>query len=182
MNENLMDHSLYNQWLLNDEYLTPDQFQLLKEHLRNCDDCQSLSNANMLLRSTSVIHPAAGFSQRFKIQLAAQQKIAQQRSVLGLVLLALVSIGFLALLFFPFLPYLVLTPAQLTDVWFKNLVFIALNARVFGAVMNTLLPVLAAIIPTYIWIFTILLIGVLVPVWLFSISRIGKSMYSVMEA
>ncbi|MEI6290442.1 MAG: hypothetical protein WCP19_08425 [Chloroflexota bacterium] len=182
MNENHMDHSLYNQWLLNDESLNSEQSRLLKDHLRNCVECQALSNANLLLRSSGVLAPAAGFSMRFQMRLSARQRLARQRSIIGLIFLVVVSIGLLILFFLPYLPYLVLTPAQLTDVWLKNLVYFALNARVFGAVISTLLPVLAGIIPTYIWISAILLIGCLVPLWAFSFSRIGKYMHSVLEA
>lgn len=181
MNENPTNHSLYNQWLLNDEFLSAEQFQLVKDHVRNCAECRSLSHANLLLRSSGVIRPAEGFTERFKFQLAAQNKIARQRSITGVLLLVLVSVVLIVILLLPFLPYLVLTPAQLTDIWFKNMVYAAQNARVFGAVLNTILPVLASIIPAYIWIFTLLVIGSLVPLWAFSISRIGKSMYSVLE-
>jgi hypothetical protein len=38
-----MDHRPYEDWLLDDERLTPEQDRDLRIHLRNCPECAALA-------------------------------------------------------------------------------------------------------------------------------------------
>ncbi len=147
-----MAHQYYEQWLLNDERLTPEQERDLRIHLRSCPDCAAISRANLALRAAPVIAPSQGFALRFQQRLAAQREAQRRRSIIGIFLLALAGAVAIALALLPILPYLVLGPEQLFTLWVSSLVYIAIVVRTVGAVGVTLLNVAGAFIPDYVWI------------------------------
>jgi hypothetical protein len=169
-----MDHRPYEDWLLDDERLTPEQDRNLRIHLRSCPECAALSRANMALRSAPVTAPAQGFALRFQVRLAAERKVQRRRSLIGLFLMVVVGTGGLLWLLSPYLPYLTLPPAQLASLWISNLVYIALTARVLSVLGNTLLNVLASFVPTYVWVLSVALLGGTGFLWTFSVRRVGK--------
>jgi len=174
-----MDHQPFENWLLNDERLTPEQDRELRVHLRTCPTCNTLARANFSLRSSAVIAPAPGFAQRFQVRLAAQRKVERRRTIIGLFLLASVGIGGLFWLLFPYLPYLALPPERLASLWITNMVSLALTARALGAFGNTILNVLGSSIPTYVWAFSLFLFGGLGFLWSVTFHRMGKTARSV---
>lgn len=174
-----MDHRPYEDWLFNDDLLeqialTPEQDRDLRAHLRNCPECTALAQANLTLRSATVSVPAEGFALRFQVRLAAQRKLQHRRSLIGLFLLAVVSLSGLFWLLFPYLPYLALPPAQLASLWIGNLVYIALTARALSVLGNTILNVLGSLVPTYVWVLSIALLGGMGFLWAGFARRIGK--------
>ena len=173
-----MAHRPYEDWLLDDERLTPEQDRDLRVHLRNCPECAGLTRANMALRSAPVIPPTKYFTLRFLVRLAAERKVQRRRSLIGLFLMAVVGIGGLFWLLFPYLPYLTLPPAQLVSVWISNLVYIALTIRAVGALGSILFNVLASFVPAYVWVISVSLLGSLGFLWMFSFRRVGKFVQS----
>jgi hypothetical protein len=173
-----MDHRPYETWLLNDERLNLEQDRDLRVHLRNCPECSALSRANMALRSAPVTAPAEGFALRFQVCLAAERKVQQRRSLIGLFLMVVVGVGGLFWLLSPYLPYLALPPAQLVSLWISNLVYIALTVRTLGVLGNTLLNVLASFVPTYVWALSVALLGGTGFLWTFSFRRVSKFLQS----
>lgn len=169
-----MDHRPYEDWLLDDERLSLEQERDLRAHLRNCPTCTALSQANLALRSSSVIAPAEGFALRFQVRLAAQHKVQRRQTIIGLCLLAVVGLGGLVWLLFPYLQYLALPPAQLSSLWISNLIYVALTARALQALGATLFFVLGSIVPAYVWAMTMALLGGLGLLWMFSFRRVGK--------
>ena len=174
-----MDHRPYKDWLLNDERITSDQDRDLRVHLRNCPECAALARANLALRSAPVTAPAAGFALRFQTRLQAERKVQRRRSLLGFSILAVVGMSGIFWLLFPFLPYLSLPPTQLASLWLNNLIYIALTARALGALGNTLLNVLASLVPPYVWVLSMLLLGGTGFLWTISIRRVSKFLQSV---
>jgi hypothetical protein len=173
-----MDHRPYEDWLLNDERLAPDQDRDLRVHLRNCPECAALARANLALRSTPVIAPTAGFTLRFQARLVEQRKVQWWRSLIGFSLLGVVGLGGLIWLLFPYLSYLRLPPGQLAGLWISNLVYLALTVRSLAALGNTLLNVLASLVPPYAWISSLLMLGGLGFLWTISIRKVGKILQS----
>lgn len=174
-----MDHRPYEEWLLNDERLTTEQDRDLRVHLRNCPECAALARGNLALRSAPVTAPAAGFTLRFQARLVEQRKVQFRRSLIGLSLLAVVAMSALFWLLFPYLPYLKLPLGQLASLWISNLVYLALTARALGVLGNTLLNVLASLIPPYVWALSMLLLGSTGFLWTVSVRRVGKFLHSV---
>ena len=173
-----MDHRPYEDWLLNDERLAPDQERDLRLHLRNCPECTALARSNLALRSAPVTAPAAGFTLRFQARLVAQRSVQFRRSLIGLSLLGVVGLGGLVWLFLPYLPYLRLTPGQLAGLWISNLVYLALTVRALVALGNTLLNVLVTLVPPFAWAFSLLMLGGLGFLWTISFRRVGKILQS----
>lgn len=169
-----MDHRPYEDWLLNDERLTPEQDRDLRIHLRNCPECAGLARANLALRSAPVTAPAEGFALRFQVRLAAERQVQRRRSLIGLFLMVVVGVGGLFWLLSPYLPYLALPPTQLASLWISNLVYLALTARVVGVLGITLLNVLASFVPTYVWVLSLALLGGTGFLWTFSVRRVVK--------
>jgi hypothetical protein len=169
-----MDHRPYEDWLLNDERLTPEQDRDLRIHLRSCPECAALTRGNLALRSAPVTAPAEGFALRFQVRLAAERKVQRRRSLIGLFLMGVVGVGGLVWLLSPYLPYLMLPPTQLASLWISNLVYLALTARALGVLGNTLLNVLASFVPTYVWALSLALLGGTGFLWTFSVRRVVK--------
>jgi len=169
-----MAHQPFNDWLLDDERLTLEQNRSLRLHLRSCPDCAALARANMSLRAAPVIAPVEGFALRFQSRLTAQHKVERRRSFFGLLLLAAAGIGSLLWLLFPYLPYLLLSPARLAGSWVSHLVYIALIARTLGVLGASLFDVLFSLIPPYAWALSLILFGVLGILWMASVRKLGK--------
>jgi hypothetical protein len=73
-----MNHQPYEDWLLNDQPLTPTEKRDLDAHIRTCKSCAALAETVFELRSVRAISPKPGFVGRFKKRLAAR-RIADRR-------------------------------------------------------------------------------------------------------
>ena len=65
-----MKHQPFENWLLFDENLTPDEAQSLEQHLQECGHClklqQSLHGIATLFKESPEIEPAPGFTDRWR--------------------------------------------------------------------------------------------------------------------
>src|SRR5258706_4760089 len=166
-----MDHQPYENWLLDDERLTAEQERDLHAHLRNCPQCAALGRANMILRAAPMSVPSAGFVSRLQVRLAAQRKAQRLRNILGLTLVLVVGTSVLLLLVPPYLVLLSSSPAQLTATWITNLIYVGLTLQDASQNGNTLLNVVAALVPSYVWAFSLALAGGIGFLWVFSSQR-----------
>jgi anti-sigma factor RsiW len=96
-----MNHRLYEEWLFADQgTLSREQSAAVQEHLRDCPDCQALAGSwqevQAVLRDPPVAAPAAGFSSRWQMRLAAERGVTHRRQTQ--VMLGLTIGGALALL------------------------------------------------------------------------------------
>ncbi len=173
-----MDHQPFETWLLNDERLNPEQDRDLRGHLRTCVQCAALARANLSLRSAPVIAPAEGFALRFQVRLAAQRKQQRLYTLIGLTLLGFVGAGGLLWLFFPYLIYLALPPADLASIWLGNLIYLATTVRALGVLTDTIINVIGSYIPVYTWLLFMALLVMVSSLWVFSFRRFGKTVRS----
>ncbi len=98
-----MNHQPFEEWLLNDKPITPEQKRELDVHLRTCSYCTALTETGIALKSVRKASPQVGFTTRFQARLA-ERKLAERRGRLwGSVLF---TFGGLALLMWLFSPYL----------------------------------------------------------------------------
>lgn len=144
-----MDHRPYEDYLLDDQRLTPAQEQDLQNHLRTCPDCAALAHANLALRAAPVAAPTKGFSQRFQTRLAAERQLQHRRAQIGSLLLALAGASLLAWLLHPYLGYLALPPETLFTLWFNHATYLVLLFRTAGSIALTLIHVAGALVPAY---------------------------------
>jgi hypothetical protein len=51
-----MDHRPFEDWLLEDKVLIPDEKRALNAHLRDCTSCTALAEVDLALKSVRVAH------------------------------------------------------------------------------------------------------------------------------
>ena len=74
-----MNHRPFEDWLLNDMPITPEQKRELDMHVRNCAYCTALVETGMALRTVKKASPQTGFTVRFEARLGAQVVRSDQR-------------------------------------------------------------------------------------------------------
>ena len=89
-----MNHRPFEDWLLNDQPLTPTEKRDLDTHIRTCKYCAALAETGLVLRSVRMVSPQPGFTSRFQKCLAAQ-RIADRRRFCGLSVFLLGGAGLL---------------------------------------------------------------------------------------
>jgi hypothetical protein len=102
-----MSHYPYEEWILSDGTLTPQQAKAVRDHTEKCAQCHQLQKqwqaAKLEIKDEGFASPGAGFTARWQNSLAdrraLQQKRSAQRLVLFLVGLAVITLGFWAAYF-----------------------------------------------------------------------------------
>ncbi len=78
-----MNHQPYENWILDEIQLTPQEEDSLNQHLKECQGCYQLSNSwnkvRAQIKSTPVKPAPAGFVRRWNEQLATRQKDQERR-------------------------------------------------------------------------------------------------------
>ncbi len=160
-----MKHRPFEDWLLNDERLTPDQNRDLQTHLRECRSCSALAEVNLALRSARGTAPAPGFAARFRFRLAAQRALQRRRMVAGVTVLTVGGLAILSLLLWPFLAAAIQNPTDLLVSWASTLTAISgwIEALVqAGAVIGRVIP---GFVPPYGWMILLSAVSGLALLW-----------------
>ena len=98
-----MNHLPFEEWLLNNSPVTPEQQRDLDLHLRTCAYCSALVETGRMLSSAKMAMPAPGFTMRFQARLAERKVAERRRKLWGA---ALFTFGGLVLLMWAVAPYL----------------------------------------------------------------------------
>ena len=91
-----MNHQTFEDWLINDQPITPVEKHILATHIRTCKYCAALQETGLELHSARMVSPMPGFTDRFKKRLAAQRSANLRRRFCGLIVLLLVGTGLLS--------------------------------------------------------------------------------------
>jgi hypothetical protein len=79
-----MNHQPFEDWLLSDEALDPEQETNLRQHLSGCPKCTDLSQALQSVEQEMVrapqLSPAPGFTERWQARLV-EKRAQKQRSI-----------------------------------------------------------------------------------------------------
>ncbi len=170
-----MNHRPFEDWLLENQPITPEQNQELKAHLKTCTSCRALTEVDLFLRSSRVVAPRAGFTERFQLQMAAEKQLLRKRQLWGLGLLGLItflSVGFLAV---QLVSFWLSSPAELFVTWVTWWVTLVSSIRTFGTVGLVLLRIAGGIIPLPLWLGMAGGSFVLVLVWVSSLWKLSYS-------
>jgi hypothetical protein len=146
-----MNHRPFEDWLLNDMTITPEQKRELDAHLRDCGHCSALAKTGTILKSARKVSPPAGFTARFQARLAERQLIERRRRLWGAVLFTL---GGLALLVWLTMPYLVVffsAPAAWISVFVGWGIFLVSTLQALTQAGSVLLGVLPGVLPPFVW-------------------------------
>ncbi len=101
-----MNHKIYEDWLVSDEELSPEDAATLREHLQHCESCSRLAVAwkqvDHQLADASLISPKSDFVARWRAYLEAdqQKRLRRQNSLMlfgtwiitGVILIALLVV------------------------------------------------------------------------------------------
>jgi hypothetical protein len=166
-----MDHQPFEEWLLTEETLTPQQKRQLTAHLQSCRSCSALAEVDLAFRSVRQVEPAAGFVDRFQVRLVERKQALRRRNALGFILLALSVVGLLAALVWPVLRVAVESPVDLLTSWLSALFGFWASLQALLHAGSVLFRVAPGFVPIYIW--AILLFGLAgwSLVWAFSLMR-----------
>jgi hypothetical protein len=176
-----MNHRPFEDWLLEDLPLSPEQNRELQSHLRVCDSCGAIAESNLALRSARVLSPAPGFTARWQERLVAEHRTQQQRLIAGMLSFSLSGLFLLALLTGPLLRLLIGSPA----VWISTLV----QALLFSYTMLTAVVeagviffrVVPSFVPPFVWLVLLSAIsglGLLGSVSIWRLTRLPQGVHS----
>ena len=91
-----MGHQRFENWLLTEEPLKPEQQIELQTHLEACLICRTLSDSwqsvAQHLSATTLVDPAPGFTARWEARLETARALAERRT--NLIILAFSTAGF----------------------------------------------------------------------------------------
>jgi hypothetical protein len=169
-----MDHRPFEDWLLEDKVLIPDEKRALNAHLRDCTSCTALAEVDLALKSVRVAEPATGFSDRFQIRLAARKRVIQQRNLWGFLILVACVLNLLACGAWPFVKYIAHAPVDALTAWLSSVLSFWASLQ---AVLNAgvvLFKVMPGFVPAYIWIVVLFAAGGWSLLWVFSLMKFTK--------
>lgn len=170
-----MNHRPFEDWLIEDQPLTPEQNQELKHHLKTCATCTALTEVDLMLRSARQIAPGTGFSERFQLRMEAEKKLLRKRQLWGLGILGMVtflSMGFLA---FQLYSVWLSSPAEIFVTWVTWWVTLVSSIRTYGSVGLALLKIATGFIPLPLWLGMAGGSFLLVLVWVTSLWKLSYS-------
>ena len=113
-----MNHRPFEDWLLDDIPMTPEQKRDLDAHLRTCAHCAALAKTGVVLKSARKVSPPSGFTVRFQARLAAQKLAERRRKLWGSIIFTLGGLALLTWLALPYLATFFSSPAM----WISTLV------------------------------------------------------------
>lgn len=145
-----MNHQPFEEWLLNDKHLNPNEKRELDSHLRTCADCTALTATGLALRSARAVRPSAGFTMRFQQRLAAQKIVERRRRLWGVVMLILCGGALFSWLVTPYFRAISTAPVQSLTVVVGYFLYLATSLQAMGEAFLVFARVLPSIIPPYV--------------------------------
>ena len=174
-----INHRPFDDWLLADQPLTPQQKQELQAHLQNCPQCAALAEVNLALTSARTVSPQAGFADRFQVRLAEQKRAMRARNLWGFLILVVSVVSILAWLAWPLLNIVLRSPVDLLASWLSDLVSLWASLQTMSYVSAVLLRVAPGFIPVSAWVVILLAAGGCSLLWAFTLVKLTKNLQGV---
>ena len=176
-----MNHQPFENWLLSDEPLSPDDNRDLEEHLEICQHCQDLQEAWSgvldLFQDVPELEPTPGFVNRFQDYLMMEKQMETSvryrwQSMIMLTLIINAVAGLVVLLGTQFLTIFDSPISLLLSGIYRLASFVALINVVQNFAL-TLYHAITSIVPTGIWV--VLALGLVgsVATWIISITSLA---------
>ncbi len=170
-----MNHRPFEDWLLEDQPLTPQQQRDLQAHVRSCASCTAIAESNLALHAVRRVGPAAGFSNRFKVRLEKRRREQRWRQVIGTLVLVLGGLGLVYWLASPIIAEAMRSPATLITAGVNYFVFVTTLIRAWSEASAILLRVLPSFISPAGWLAITAGVAGLGFLWTISIRRLARS-------
>ena len=169
-----MKHQPFEEWLLNETPITPEQKRELDMHVRSCAYCSALLETDITLHSVKMIAPADGFTARFQTRLAERRLADRRRRVWGIILFLLGGLSFLVWLAGPSIFSFLSSP----EIWVVKLVewgiFTITTLQALSQAGSVLLRVLPDFVPPFAWMVIISGLAGISLLWSVSIWRFTR--------
>jgi hypothetical protein len=166
-----MNHRPFEDWLLNDVFITPEQKRELDLHVRTCAYCAALVETGIALKSMKKASPQAGFTARFQSRLAARQAAEQRRRYLGSVLFTAGGFALLLWLASPYLVTFLSAPATWISVAVDWTVYIITTIQALAQAGSVLLDIAPVFLSPFAWMILISALAGISLLWTISIWR-----------
>lgn len=137
-----MNHQPFEDWLLNERLISPQQKLDLDAHLRICSYCSALAETGRALRTVKLVSPASGFSARFHQRLTLQRAADRRRRRWGAILFTFGGLAMLLWLLGPYLASFVSSPATWIAALMQWGVFLITTLQAVGQAGSVLLRML----------------------------------------
>ena len=166
-----MNHLPFEEWLLNETAVTPEQKRDLDLHLRSCAYCSALLETGRMLNNAKTAAPAAGFTVRFQARLAERKIADRRRRLWGAFLFTSGGLVLLMWLAGPYVASFSASPAA----WISEIVswFVFIGTTLF-ALFDASLVILSVIpnfLPPLAWMVLLSMIAGVGLLWTVSIWR-----------
>ncbi len=171
-----MNHQPFENWLLSEEPLAPEQAQALRAHLSTCLVCQRLeqswSEVQQLFAQTPPAAPPPGFTARWQARQAEESRQRQQRQAWRLLALT----GGIAFLLMVFLGVYALDLFSSPEQLLMYVIYRASSLYFFGrasieAVPGLLSPLVGAL-SLFVWLLALGGVSVLGVLWIVAYQKI----------
>ncbi len=172
-----MKHQPFESWLYERETLSKDQNRELEQHLEICDRCRAFATAwtdiESQLFSASIVAPAPGFSQRWRVRLADHRRRVNHRQMGAMLLTTTVGLAVLLVLFGAELLPLLQSAIPTLVAWGGKVANLVANLNVFRLVMGILVEATLENIPLAYRVGLPLCLAGLAAFWIFSLHRLN---------
>jgi hypothetical protein len=169
-----MNHQPFESWLLDDQLLPAEQKRELDSHLRTCPHCAAVAETGLVLRSTRMVSPAAGFTARFQERLAAQRLAERRKRFWGVIVFTLTGVSVLAWMAAPLIAPVLDSPAGWITLSLSYILFIITSFQALTQVGSVLLRVVPGFVPPFVWMVLASALAGISLLWTVSIWRFTR--------
>ena len=166
-----MNHLPFEEWLLNDIPVTPEQKRELDLHLRTCAYCSALVEIGRMLSNSKMTAPAAGFTARFQSRLAERKVADRRRKLWGALLFTLGGLALLLWFVGPSVATFFASPATWISVVVGWLVFLGTTIFALMEAGLVILNVIPKFLPPFAWLVLLSMFAGVGLLWSVSIWR-----------
>ena len=166
-----MKHQPFEEWLLNDKMISPEQKRELDSHLRTCSYCSALAETGMALRSVKMVSPREGFASRFQVRLAEWKVADRKRRFWGSILFTFGGLILLTWLLFPYLLTFFASPASWISVLVEWGVYLITTLRALAEAGTVVVDVIPSFLSPFMWMVVLSAIAGIGLLWSVSIWR-----------
>ena len=155
-----MNHRPFEDWLLDDQPLTPEQKRDLQSHLKLCTSCAAIADSNLALHTIHVVSPVPGFTDRFQARLAHRRSGQKWRQFAGTLVLVLGGLGLLYWAAGPVIQEAFSSPAEWITTAVSYFLFVLTSLQALSEAGNILLRVVPNFVsPADLFIISVLISG-----------------------
>jgi hypothetical protein len=154
-----MNHQPFENWLLSEEPLSPENENALEAHLEVCNTCRELNDAWLevvdLFQDVPDVEPMPGFVSRWQDRLAVERQMEltvrnRWQSIIVLILIGNVIAGLVFLLSTQFLTTFD-TPVSLFLTGVYRLASLVSFVNAFQNIFATLFRAITSVVPVWVW-------------------------------